>query len=152
MVKGKKPLDYYINVIEALIECQGIDINYQNNSGQTALMIACGQDGELSSVKTLLSVPSIKVDIIDHNGENACHYAAFRSHGAFEVIEYLFTYVMQHYNYDGNDGSTSWVSIINHQCSYAGKTPYMLACQSIPARSFDENRKILEFWAKQCKS
>jgi ankyrin repeat protein len=60
-VKGKS-----IEIVELLLQQEGININSTNNDGQSALMVAA-QSGQMEIVRMLCERPDINYDIIDND-------------------------------------------------------------------------------------
>ena len=75
-----------IDVLSALLDSLGVDVNIQDAFGHTALHLAA-EEGHFDVVRFLLGVPGVNVTIQDELGNTALHLAAEEGH--FDVVKIL---------------------------------------------------------------
>ena len=56
------------NFVKILLQVPNIDVNFQDNNGDTALHLACGKD-QFDTVELLLKHPSININSLNNRGE-----------------------------------------------------------------------------------
>ena len=100
------------DLIKDLICTRKWNVNLQNNSGWTALMMASGYsttDSSLKTVKTLLSVPGIDVNLQDNDGWTALMMASRHSNtdSSLETVKTLLSVPGIDVNLQNNDGWTA---------------------------------------------
>ncbi len=119
-----------LDVVRALLEAPGIDVNKKNNVGQTPLHLVCGtRTPETAAiVRALLDHPDIDLDAVDTYQQSALHYAAF--HNSLAAVTELLR--QEH----------PWLArVCVNAKSSEGKTALMLA---IEKHNWDVACKIVE--------
>lgn len=74
-----------INLIETIIKDANVDINVQNKSGKTPLMLACEKDDKYKF--ELLLKSGARVDILDNEGNTVLHYATKREDSFLKLLK-----------------------------------------------------------------
>lgn len=73
--------------MKAIVEA-GANVNYQNESGGTALQVACVCKAGLTIVKCLVEDLGADPDLANHNGNTPLMFA-IRNHNDIEVVKFL---------------------------------------------------------------
>ena len=85
-----------------LVSQSDMNSSYFNPKGCTPLMLACAFDQDGYVVRELILNAHARADIIDKNGYNTLHYAAFQ--GNINVFEILLCQC-KHLNHQNNENS-----------------------------------------------
>ena len=75
------------NVLKAIAKAGG-DVNYQNESGGTALQVACICKAGLEAVQCLIDDLGADPDLANHHGNTPLMFA-IRNHNEMDVVTYL---------------------------------------------------------------
>ena len=67
--------------MQLLLAAPGLDVNAANNSGATALYVAC-QEGHATIVQLLLTTLSLDVNAADNGGATALYVACWKGRAA----------------------------------------------------------------------
>jgi ankyrin repeat protein len=70
------------------ITTAGADVNYQNESGGTALQVACVCKAGLTTIQTLVEDLGADPDLANHHGNSPLMFA-IRNHNDIDVVTYL---------------------------------------------------------------
>jgi ankyrin repeat protein len=112
MIASKYGQFEIVSIINTILSQQedfqtGPEINNVNNRGESALMLACGRTGNLTTVTMLLNrFPNIDVNLTNNQGRTALMFAC--SHPFYDgIIDYLLSLPNIDYMHSNNEGNTA---------------------------------------------
>ena len=94
----------HVNVVRALLNHGGVDVNVKNNNGDTALILASDW-GRVEVARALLKHNGVDVNIKNTNGNTALIFASWNGH--MEVVRALLNHDGVDVNIKNNDGYTA---------------------------------------------
>jgi hypothetical protein len=116
--KVKNPLMYAakwerLEMVQVLLQHEEINVNVQDEKGDTALMYAV-KEGNLDIVQALLEHPRIDVNLQNNDGHNALIIAVLLKYRELDIVKALLEHPRIDVNLQERDGNTTLIIAANN--------------------------------------